>query len=114
FYMRGALDQDYYPDTGSVAPSQEFIEDQFRLALELGLNTMRVHIKVADPRYYAAADKVGILIWTEIPNWQTFSATAAQRGEETMYGMVARDWNHPSILIRTVINESWGIDLTVP
>lgn len=113
YYMRGVLDQDYYPDTEGVPPSQEFIEEQFRLGLAMGYNCFRVHIKVADPRYYAAADKVGMLIWTEIPNHAEFSDKAAKRAEETLWGFVERDWNHPSILIRTVINESWGIDLTI-
>src|SRR5687768_8609540 len=57
FYLRGALDQDYYPDLIATPPSQEYIEDEFRKAKELGLNCLRLHIKVADPRYYAAADK---------------------------------------------------------
>lgn len=112
YYMRGVLDQDYYPDTDSVPPSQEFIEDQFKLALATGYNCFRVHIKVADPRYYAAADKVGMLIWTEIPNQQEFSGKASKRAEQTLWGFIERDWNRPSVLIRTIINESWGIDLT--
>ncbi len=109
--MRGALDQDYYPDLISTPPSQEYLEDQFRKAKEMGLNCLRVHIKIADPRYYAAADKVGLLIWTELPNHNFLSDEARRRARETLTGMVERDWNHPSIGIWTIINESWGIDL---
>ncbi|HKY54643.1 MAG TPA: glycoside hydrolase family 2 TIM barrel-domain containing protein, partial [Anaerolineales bacterium] len=112
FYLRGALDQDYYPDLIATPPSQEYIEDQFRKAKEMGLNCLRVHIKVADPRYYLAADKVGLLIWTELPNHILLSEDAKRRARETLAGMVERDWNHPSIGIWTIINESWGIDLT--
>ncbi len=36
----------------------------------MGLNSLRIHIKIGDPRYYIAADRVGLLIWTEMPNWQ--------------------------------------------
>ena len=43
-------------------------EDQFRKAKELGLNCLRCHIKAADPRYYEVADRIGMLIWTELPN----------------------------------------------
>jgi Glycosyl hydrolases family 2, sugar binding domain/Glycosyl hydrolases family 2/Glycosyl hydrolases family 2, TIM barrel domain len=114
FYLRGALDQDYYPDLISTPPSQEHIEDEFRKAKEMGLNCLRVHIKVADPRYYAAADKLGLLIWTELPNHILLSDEAKRRARETLAGMVERDWNHPSIGIWTIINESWGIDLTDP
>ena len=112
FYMRSALDQDYYPDLICTPPSQEYIEDEFRKAKEMGLNCLRVHIKVADPRYYAAADKVGLLIWTELPNHILLSDDAKRRARETLAGMVERDGNHPSIGIWTIINESWGIDLT--
>ena len=112
FYLRGALDQDYYPELISTPPSQEYIEEEFRKAKEMGLNCLRVHIKVADPRYYAAADKVGLLIWTELPNHILLSEDAKRRARETLAGMVERDWNHPSIGIWTIINESWGIDLT--
>ena len=112
FYLRAALDQDYYPDLISTPPSQEYIEDEFRKAKEMGLNCLRVHIKVADPRYYAAADKIGLLIWTELPNHILLSDKAKRRARETLIGMIRRDWNHPSIGIWTIINESWGIDLT--
>jgi hypothetical protein len=114
FYLRGALDQDYYPDLICTPPSQEYIEDEFRKAKEMGLNCLRVHIKVADPRYYAAADQVGLLIWTELPNHINLTDDAKRRAKETLIGMVERDWNHPSIGIWTIINESWGIDLTDP
>jgi hypothetical protein len=112
FYLRGALDQDYYPDSIYTPPSQEYIEGQFRKAKEMGLNCLRIHIKVADPRYYAAADKVGLLIWTELPNHILLSDVAKRRARETLTGMVQRDWNHPSIGIWTIINESWGMDLS--
>src|SRR5215213_3850037 len=114
FYLRGALDQDYYPELISTPPSLEYIEDQFRKAKEMGLNCLRIHIKVADPRYYTAADKVGLLIWTELPNHVLLSQHARRRACETLAGMVERDGNHPSIGIWTIINESWGIDLTDP
>ncbi len=114
FYLRAALDQDYYPDLIYTPPSQEYIEDEFRKAKEMGLNCLRVHIKVADPRYYSAADKVGLLIWTELPNHILLSDEAKRRARETLAGMLERDGNHPSIGIWTIINESWGIDLTDP
>jgi hypothetical protein len=109
-YLRGALDQDYYPDGIYTPPSQEYIEHQFRLAKQMGLNCLRIHIKIGDPRYYRAADKVGLLIWTEMPNWQLLTEDARRRARETFVGMVERDWNRPSVIIRSIINEAWGID----
>lgn len=110
-YMRGALDQDYYPEGICTPPSLAFLEDQFRKAKQLGLNLLRCHIKVPDPRYHEVADRLGLLIWTEIPNVQYFSAKAAARMRETMAGIVARDGNHPSIIAWTLINEDWGTRL---
>lgn len=111
-YLRGALDQAYYPETIYTPPSLEFLEDQARKAKALGLNCLRTHIKVEDPRYYEVADRMGLLIWTEIPNWVLLTAAASNRAKETFRQMVARDWNHPSIFAWSLVNEDWGTDLT--
>ena len=111
FYLRGALDQDYYPDTICTVPSVVFLEDQFRKAKELGLNCLRCHIKAADPRYYEVADRLGMLIWTELPNGGTATERSRSRKERLLKGIVDRDFNHPSIVIWTIINENWGVDL---
>ena len=110
-YLRAALDQDYYPIGISTPPSIAFLEDQFRKAKALGLNCLRCHIKVPDPRYYEVADRLGMLIWTEIPNVATFTEKSARRMRETMQGILRRDGNHPSIVIWTLINEDWGTRL---
>lgn len=111
FYLIAALDQDFYPETIYTVPSEEFIRDEMLKAKKLGLNMLRCHIKVPDPIYLKVADEVGLLVWYEIPNWDFFSPEAAKRGEETMDRMLERDWNHPSIVVLSIINESWGIDL---
>jgi len=110
-YLRGALDQDFYPDTGYTPPSILYLRDEMIKAKALGLNLLRCHIKVPDPRYLEAADEVGVLIWYEIPNWDKLTPDSERRAAETLAGMVERDWNHPSIVIVSVINESWGADL---
>lgn len=110
-YLRGALDQDYYPDGFGTPPSLELLEDQFRKAKAMGLNCLRCHIKVPDPRYYEVADRLGMLVWTEIPNIETFTPASAERLRRTMEGMLARDRNHPSIVIWTLLNEDWGTRL---
>ncbi|MCS6827013.1 MAG: beta galactosidase jelly roll domain-containing protein, partial [Caldilinea sp.] len=110
-YLRGALDQAYYPETIYTPPSLEFLEDQARKAKALGLNCLRTHIKIEDPRYYDVADRLGLLIWTEIPNWVLLTEAADRRIKETFRAMVERDWNHPSIIAWTLVNENWGTDL---
>jgi hypothetical protein len=110
-YLRGALDQGYYPDTIYTPPSVDFLEDQLRKAKAMGMNLLRCHTKIADPRYYEVADRMGMLIWTELPNWHLLTEQAAQRARETLQGILERDGNHPSIIAWTIVNEDWGTDL---
>ena len=111
FYLRAALDQDYYPDTICTLPSVEFLEDRFNKAKQLGLNALRCHIKVPDPRYYEVADRLGLLIWAELPNAGDSTELSRERKELTLKGLIDRDGNHPSIFCWTLINENWGVDL---
>jgi glycosyl hydrolase family 2 len=110
-YLRGALDQDFYPETIYTPPSLDAIRDEMRKAKQLGLNLLRCHIKVPDPRYLEAADETGILVWEEIPNWDKLTPASEARATETLGGMAERDWNHPSLVLVSLINESWGANL---
>lgn len=123
-YLLSALDQDLYPDTIYTVPSREYLEDEFRKAKELGLNCLRCHIKPPDPVYLDLADEMGLLVWAEIPSWRTFyvkgtllgnqldlGATIQRRVEQTLREMVRRDFNHPSLVIWTIVNEDWGTSL---
>ncbi len=112
-YLRGALDQDYYPEMIYTPFSDAELDRQFAQARHMGLNCLRTHIKITDPRYYDAADRAGILIWTELPNWENLTPTVKRRAQDTLEGMIRRDWNHPSIIIWTIVNESWGVELAV-
>jgi hypothetical protein len=104
--------QAYYPESIYTIPSVEYLEDQARKAKALGLNCLRTHIKIEDPRYYEVADRLGLLIWTEIPNWVLLTPATDRRIKITFQEMVARDGNHPSIIAWTLVNENWGTDLT--
>lgn len=110
-YLIGALDQDYYLDSICTPPSDDLLRRQVLLARELGLNCLRCHIKIPDPRYLYWADRLGILVWAELPNWGSLTAAAAARARATFEGLVERDFNHPSIIIWTIANEGWGLDL---
>jgi beta-galactosidase/beta-glucuronidase len=112
YYMIAALDQDFYPESIYTTPSEEYMRDQMIKAKEIGLNMLRCHIKVPDPLYLKVADEVGLLVWYEVPNWINFSDTAARYAEMTIDGMIERDWNHPSLVIVSIINESWGLDMS--
>ncbi len=118
FYMRGALDQDFYPETIHTPASEEYVREMMIKAKRLGLNVLRCHLKICHPVYLTVADEVGILVWAEVPSWSDcwypadhFSTKAAERGKKMFQEMIERDWNHPCIVIQTIMNESWGIDL---
>ena len=115
FYMRAALDQDFYPEGIYTPPSAEFIRQEMLTSKAMGLNMLRCHIKVPDPRYLEAADETGMLVWYEIPVWNDayhWAPKAAQRGVDTFRAEVERDWNHPSIVIQSIMNEQWGMDVS--
>ncbi len=115
YYMRAALDQDFYPQGIYTPPSADFIRQEMLTAKAMGLNMLRCHIKVPDPRYLEAADETGMLVWYEIPVWNDvyhWTPEAAQRGVDTFHAEVERDWNHPSIVIQSIMNEQWGMDNT--
>lgn len=122
-YLRSALDQDFYPDTVYTPPSEGYLRDQFVKAKELGLNSLRLHIKPADPRYLEWADRLGLLIWEEVPSWRTLwpkdrrerwgdvPAHVRARVETTLFEMMERDINHPSVIAYSIVNEDWGTQL---
>ena len=109
-YVRGALDQAFYPDTIYIAPSDEWILNEIKLAKQMGFNLLRKHIKIEIPRYLYWADRMGMLIWAEPPNVVKWSAQSRQRFYSELQGMIKRDFNHPSILIWSLYNEEWGLE----
>ena len=111
FYLIGALDQDFYPDTIYSTPGKAYLVDMMQKGRRLGLNVLRCHIKVCDPDYLAAADQVGMLVWYEVPSWERWTPASVERGKAIFDAMTKRDWNRPSIVIQTLINEAWGIDM---
>lgn len=111
-YLRAVLDQDYHPGASATPEDFDAWEAMLRHTKELGFNMLRVHIKRPDPRYYEIADRLGILVWTELPSWMTWTPRAASIGHELLRSLISRDGHHPSIVIWTIMNESWGIDLS--
>jgi hypothetical protein len=110
-YLRAVLDQDYHPGASPAADDFAAWEDMLRQTKALGFNMLRVHIKRPHPRYYEIADRLGILVWTELPSWMTWTPETAKAGHELLRSLIDRDGHHPSIVIWTIMNESWGIDL---
>jgi hypothetical protein len=81
-------------------------------AKDLGFNVARHHVKVNEPAYYHLADKLGLMIWYDLPNagWHSLGEEAEELFEELLRNALGRDHNHPSIVIWNIFNESWGIN----
>lgn len=109
-FIRGALDQSYYPKTIYVAPDDEWIQKEIKTAKEFGFNLLRKHIKVELPRYLYWADRLGMLIWAEVPNVIKWSKQSMKRFQNELSFMINRDFNHPSIIIWSIFNEEWGLE----
>lgn len=113
-FVRGVLDQGYWPANGITAPTDEAFVTDLRLAREAGFNVVRKHLKTEDPRFLHHADRMGMLVWAEPASTGRFSAESVEAFEQQIAPMVGRDGNHPSIVIWGLYNEEWGLDWSVP
>jgi hypothetical protein len=109
-YLMSALDQGYWSDGLFAPPSDDAIRADVEYALRIGLNGLRKHIKIEDPRFAYWADKLGLLLWCDMPSPEFFHETAHLNLSDGLRGMIERDYNHPSIVVWTPYNESWGLE----
>ncbi|HMH59011.1 MAG TPA: glycoside hydrolase family 2 TIM barrel-domain containing protein, partial [Galbitalea sp.] len=112
-YVRGVLDQGYWPRSGITAPTDDAFITDIELARAAGFTVIRKHLKLEDPRFLYHADRLGMLVWAEPASTGRYSAEAADRFEQQIEPMVRRDGNHPSIVIWGLYNEEWGLDWDV-
>ena len=109
-YLQIALDQAYHPDGFYTFPTDSVLRNEILLARQIGLNALREHIKIEVPRKLYWADRLGVLIMADVPNWwgQPDSLAFAEH-EFAMRGMMDRDYNHPSVFSYVLFNETWGL-----
>jgi hypothetical protein len=113
-YLQLALDQAYHPEGFYTFPSDEFTRDEVLRAKQIGLNGLRVHIKTPLPRKLYWADRLGMLIMEDVPNfWGEPTPEARQETDYALRRMVERDFNHPSVFSWITFNEAWGLTTKV-
>jgi len=109
-FLRFVLDQGFYPDGVWTAPTDEDLKKDIELSMNVGFNGARLHEKIFEERFHYWADKLGYLTWGEFPDWgipRTYNKPMAwvnltrEWREE-----ILRDFNHPSILTWTPMNET--------
>ena len=111
-YQRLVLDQGFYPDGIWTAPTDSALKRDIELSMAAGFNGARLHQKVFEERFYYWADKLGYITWGEAPSWgmDANNMDAARNFLSEWREIVARDRNHPSLLIWTPLNEEWWPD----
>jgi glycosyl hydrolase family 2 len=111
FYMFGALDQDWHPEEECRPPNAEFLEQRLANAKAMGLNTLRCHVKIPDPLYFDLADRLGLIVWLDMPYTEFLGPATREELRRVFQTSVAAHGRHASIAIWTLFNEGWGIDL---
>lgn len=109
-YLRMVLNQGYWPEGHLTAPSPEALRTDAELILALGFNGARNHQKIEDPRFLYWADRLGLLLWTEMPSAFASTELALSRHRREWEAAVRRDRNHPSVIAWVPFNESWGVN----
>jgi hypothetical protein len=107
-YLRMVLDQGYWPQSYIAPPSDDALRADVEWVKKLGFNGVRKHQKIEDPRWLYWCDRMGLLVWEEMPNSREWSSQAEERLAAEWERAVARDSNHPSIIAWVPVNESMG------
>ncbi len=115
-FQLGPLDQGYWPDGIYTAPSDQAMRHDIEVMKQLGFNLCRKHVKVEPDRWYYWCDKLGLLVWQDMPNCKVgkpgedtkLSDEAARQFEQEIEAMVVGRGNHPSIVVWIAFNQGWG------
>ncbi len=100
-YLDGIL---YQPG----AATYEEIKLHMLAMKDLGCNLVRIHIAGVDPRIYNLADKIGMLLWVEVPSPHRSNFKSRQNHRDELMRMLALIGTHPSVVIWSLYNEDWG------
>ena len=108
----GLLDQGYWPDGAFTAPTDEALLYDIELAKRAGFNVIRKHIKVEPQRGYYHCDRLGLMVWQDMPNlWHPDDAdSVAVRKQfcDEFQVMIDQHISSPSIVVWVPFNENWG------
>jgi hypothetical protein len=123
-FQFGPLDQGFWPDGLYTAPTDEALRYDIEMTKRLGFNMARKHVKVEPERWYYWCDKLGLLVWQDMPSgdksarWQGpsgFDGVEMQRSPESvaiyekeLKALIAGRYNHPCIVTWVPFNEGWG------
>jgi hypothetical protein len=107
----GLLDQGYWPDGVLTAPTEEALKSDLLYTKKAGFNLIRKHMKTEPQRFYYWADKLGLLVWQDMPAiWFQDEDTARVREtyRQELKAIIDDHYNSPSIITWVPFNENWG------
>jgi beta-galactosidase/beta-glucuronidase len=107
--LRLVLDQGYWSETGMTAPNDDALLLDVRLAKQLGFNGVRKHQKVETTRYLYWGDRLGLLVWEEMPSAYRYTTESIDRLTREWLEVIHRDRSHPCIIAWVPFNESCGV-----
>lgn len=108
-FMRLTLEQGYYPAGIYTFKDIKEMIDEVNLIKDCGFNGLRMHQKVEDERFYYLCDLMGLIVWSEMPSCYGFNDHSIENNKREWQEILKEHYNHPSILVWTPCNESWGV-----
>ncbi len=109
----GPLDQGFWPDGIYTAPTDAALRFDLQAAKQMGFNLVRKHIKVEPARWYYWADKLGLLVWQDMPSPNSYTDKPQPIDkaalEKQLRTTITTHWNSPAIIMWVLFNESQGI-----
>lgn len=117
-FQAGPLDQGFWPDGIYTPPTEEAMVYDLKILKRMGFNMLRKHVKVEPRTFYTACDRMGLLVWQDMPSGDAFinpddpdlvrSPESAARYYQELERMIRTLYNHPSIVMWVPFNEGWG------
>ena len=107
-FQVGPLDQGFWPDGIYTAPTDAALKFDIEAEKKLGFNMVRKHVKVEPERWYYWADKLGLLVWQDMPAGDNGTPESIEQFGHELGRMIAGRGNHPCIVMWVVFNEGWG------
>lgn len=118
YFQLGPLDQGFWPDGLYTAPTDEALRYDIEMAKKLGFNMARKHVKIEPERWYYWCDKLGLLVWQDMPSGDKYirardpditrTRESAAQFEQELTALVQGRGNHPCIVMWVPYNEGWG------
>jgi hypothetical protein len=108
YFGIGTLDQGFWPEGIYTAPSDEALRADIEFLKKAGFNFTRKHVKVEPERWYYWCDKLGLLVWQDMPSGNNATPAGRRQFENELHRMISGLENHPAIVVWVLFNEGWG------